>query len=154
MNIIGHWLAFHYICLFYHCTCAKYTLYYTQIAQWQHGSQIINVVVESERKKDNRLLHYFISNEMESIFRPSIQRTRVQVRCVRKEMIYLQDIFDTHDIRFKEYYLILSFLIEVLNILQKQPTVTFSSCIHTPVVVKERLKLIWRPNHLFNSSKS
>lgn len=33
----------------------------------------------------------------------------------------------------------LSFLIEVLNILQKQPTVTFSSCIHTPVVVKEGL---------------
>ena len=33
----------------------------------------------------------------------------------------------------------------------KQPTVTFSTGIYTPVAVEERSKLIWRPNAFMNS---
>lgn len=149
VNIIGHWLVFHYIYLFYHCTVCTLLYVYRAVSAWKSYNKRCCTIWE--KKTSHCYIIWFLP--WWKVYFGQVYNQHVFDVYVRQWFLCRTYLIPMAFVS-KNIPSFLSFLIEVLDILQKYPTVTFSPRIHTPVVVKKRLKLIWRPNHLFNSSQS
>ena len=99
--------------------------------------------------------------------------TRVRCACEVRQHCLCKINTDTLDVLSKKKYTCISLIVVFFSLyyyillqcvvyafrspcnvnasIGKQPTVTFSTGIYTPVVVEERSKLIWRPNAFMSS---